>query len=475
MENKNILVVDLDGTLVKTDMFFETAWSVLSNDFKAAFRAIKYIFSGRASLKQHLAAHAQVDPAHLPYNQTVLEFIRDWREADGRVALVTASDRVVAEAIAGHIGLFDEVHASHGERNLKGPIKAEFLVERFGAGNFDYMGDARADLAVWKEAERAITVNAPASLKRAVEAISTNTAHLGSQNINWKSYAKALRPHQWLKNILIFLPIIAAHDTSSDSLLATLVAFISFSLVASSVYVLNDLLDLSADRVHPRKCNRPLASGDIPLSHGSFMAPGLLILGLLTSLAVGRVEFIGIILAYYVLTTAYSLTLKRRLVIDICTLAGLYTFRVLAGGAAAGLPLSVWMLAFSIFVFLSLAAVKRQAELVDGMASGRENISGRAYRVEDLPVVATMAIASGYISVLVMALYINSPAVQNQYGYPQLLWGVCPILLYWISRMVMIAHRGWMDDDPIIFAARDRVSRICGLLIAGIVISASLL
>lgn len=475
MGNQNILVVDLDGTLIKTDMLFETAWSVLSSNIKASFTVIKYLFSGKAILKQKLAAIAQIDMGLLPYNDTVLEFIRDWREGGGRVALVTASDQVIAEAIASHVGLFDEVHASQGGRNLKGPIKAEFLVERFGPENFDYIGDARADLPVWQCAKRAITVNASASLKKAVDAISTNSVHLGSHNLDWKSYAKALRPHQWLKNTLIFVPAIASHDASSETWLEVLLAFIAFSLVASSVYVLNDLLDLSADRDHPRKRSRPLASGDIPLIHGSLMAPGLLVLGLLTALTVGRLEFIGIILAYYVLTTAYSLTLKRRLVIDICTLAGLYTMRVLAGGAATGLPLSVWLLAFSIFIFLSLAAVKRQAELVDGISTGRIQATGRAYRAEDLPIVAMMAIASGYVSVLVLALYINTPAMQNLYSYPQLLWGVCPILLYWISRMVMITHRGKMEDDPIIYAVRDRVSRVCGVLIAGIVISASLL
>ena len=347
--------------------------------------------------------------------------------------------------------------------------------DQFGAGNFDYIGDARADLPVWEKAKRAITVNASASLKKAVEAISSDTEHLGSQSIDWRPYVKALRPHQWLKNLLIFVPAIASHNISSDTWLEALLAFIAFCFVASSVYVLNDLLDLSADRNHPRKRFRPLASGDIPLIHGSFMALGLLILGLLTALTVGRLEFIGMISGYYVLTTAYSLSLKRRLVIDICTLAGLYTLRVLAGGAATGLPLSVWLLAFSIFVFLSLAAVKRQAELVDGMATGRLEAAGRAYHVEDLPIVAMMAISSGYVSVLVLALYINTPAMQSLYSHPQLLWGVCPILLYWISRMVMLSHRGRMDDDPIVFAARDWVSRICGLLIAGIVISGSLL
>lgn len=471
MSEKPILVIDLDGTLIKTDMLFESFWAALSEDIRTAISTLKDLLIGKAHLKARLAERVDADAALLPYDQAVLNVIRKWRDDGGRVALVTASDRKFAEAIANYLGLFDEVHASDGVRNLKGRVKAEFLVERFGAGNFDYIGNARADLPVWKDARRAITADAPASLRKAVESVSSDVQHLGTENRKWTAYAQALRPHQWLKNILIFLPAIAAYNSSADTWVAAFVAFVAFSLVASSVYVLNDLLDLSADRAHPRKRYRPLASGSVPLSHGSLMAPGLLIAGFVSALAVGRLEFIGVILGYYVLTTAYSLSLKRRLVIDICTLAGLYTMRVVAGGVATGLPLSVWFLAFSIFVFFSLAAVKRQAELVDGMATGRVQATGRAYNVEDLPIVSMMAIASGYVSVLVMALYINTPAVQSLYNYPQLLWGICAILLYWISRMVMIAHRGNMDDDPIVFATRDRVSLICGLVIAGIVIS----
>jgi 4-hydroxybenzoate polyprenyltransferase len=285
---------------------------------------------------------------------------------------------------------------------------------------------------------------------------------------------RSLRPHQWLKNILIFLPAIAAHDLSAQTWLSAILAFIAFSLVASAVYILNDLLDLSADRDHPHKRTRPLASGDVPLAHGTLMVPVLLLLGAAFALAVGSWEFLAIMLAYCIATTAYSLTLKRKLILDICTLAVLYTVRIFAGSVATGIPLSVWLLAFSIFFFLGLAAVKRQAELVDGLAKGREQAARRAYHVDDLPIVAMMAIASGYVSVLVLALYISTPTVQSLYSHPSLLWGVCLVLLYWISRMVMIAHRGNMDDDPIVFAVRDKVSRICGVLIVGIVVAGSL-
>jgi 4-hydroxybenzoate polyprenyltransferase len=251
-------------------------------------------------------------------------------------------------------------------------------------------------------------------------------------------------------------------------------AFVAFCLVASSVYVLNDLLDLEADRSHPRKRNRPFASGAIPLAHGIAISIGLTAAGILTAFAVGRLEFLALLLCYYGLTLAYSLDLKRRLVIDICTLATLFSMRVLAGGLATGIPLSEWLLAFSIFIFWSLAALKRQAELAEGAANGRLQAVGRAYHSNDLPMVTAMAIGSGYVSVLVMALYLNSPKVQSLYAQPQFLWGICLVLLYWISHMAMAAHRGNMDDDPIVFALRDRVSQICGLLIAGLALAANL-
>ena len=267
-----------------------------------------------------------------------------------------------------------------------------------------------------------------------------------------------------LKNLLVFVPMLAAHDLSGTTILATLLAFLAFSLVASSVYLLNDLLDLAADRAHPRKRLRPFASGEVPLIRGTLWAPGLLAAGVLIAASVGWLFLLTMVL-YYVTTLAYSFGIKRRAVIDICALAGLYTLRIVAGGAATGIPLSVWLLAFSIFFFFALAAVKRQAELVDGLAAGRASASGRAYEVGDLPLVSQMALSSGYVSVLVMALYLNSPTVQTLYPNPAPLWGICLILLYWLSRVVMKTHRGVMHDDPVVFAVKDRVSLVCGALI----------
>ena len=277
-----------------------------------------------------------------------------------------------------------------------------------------------------------------------------------------------------MKNALIFLPMLAAHQINGASLFASLLAFIAFSLVASSVYVLNDLLDLDADRAHPRKRLRPFAAGSIPIASGTWMAAGLLGLGAVIAAFLGP-TFFAVMVGYYALTTGYSLYLKRRIVIDICVLAGLYTARIVAGGAATGIPLSVWLLAFSIFFFLSLAAVKRQAELVDNVKQGKLKASGRGYHVDDLPIISMISISAGYVAVLVMALYVNSPAVMQLYAHPQTLWGVCAILLYWITRAVMLAHRGAMHDDPVVYAAKDRLSQVCFLIILAFVLAGAVL
>lgn len=468
-----LLVVDLDGTLLNSDMLYESFWSAFGRDWRSPFVAAAALSRGRATLKRYLATAARVEVSTLPYDEQVIKFIESWREIGGRTALVTASDAMFAEAIADHLGIFDEAHGSDGGLNLKGEEKGQFLEKRFGPKGFVYMGDAPADLPVWRRAARAITVNAPAALQRKVECACDTAEHLVTEAKLVRPYIRALRPHQWLKNVLVFLPILAAHQLDGPTLLASLMAFMCFSLVASSVYVLNDLLDLAADRAHPRKRNRPFASGSIPLAHGTWMAAGLVILGAIVAVAIGW-DFTLVVAAYYLLTIAYSLNLKRRIVIDICVLAGLYTARIIAGGVATGISLSVWILAFSIFFFLSLAAVKRQAELIDSAERGDLKASGRGYHVDDLPIISMIAIGAGYVSVLVMTLYVNSPAVVKLYTHPEALWGVCVVLLYWITRTVMVAHRGHMHDDPVVYAARDRISQLCFLIVLAFVLIGAL-
>ncbi|TCM78977.1 UbiA family prenyltransferase [Rhodovulum steppense] len=461
-----LLAVDLDGTLLRSDMLFESFWSACGRRWWQPFATLRALARGRAGLKRYLAEHACIDVATLPYDATVIEYIRRFQDVGGRTVLVTAADELLARRIADHLGIFDEVHGSDGVINLKADRKAAFLNDRYGVGRYAYMGDSRADLAVWAQAGHAVTVNAPSSLRDAVAAMKPAAEHLSSMPTVPSDYLRAIRPHQWLKNILVFMPMLAAHVVEIGAFAASLMAFMAFSLIASSVYVLNDLLDLAADRAHPRKRERPFASGRIPIAHGTWLAGGLFLAGAVVSLALGPAFFL-VMAGYYLLTTAYSLALKRRVVIDICVLAGLYTLRIIAGGVATGLTLSVWILAFSIFFFFALAAVKRQAELVDSGRRGKLAASGRGYAVEDLPVISMMAIGAGYVSVLVMALYVNAPSTQELYTRPEALWGICCVLLYWISRTVLLAHRGQMHDDPVVYAAKDRISLLCFLLILG--------
>jgi len=467
-----VLVVDLDGTLIRTDTLYECFWAGMSDNWRTFFTALSGLRAGRAVLKRKLEQAGRVDVASLPYNETVLDYVRDWRASGGRAALVTAADEVLARRVAEHLQLFDEVHGSDGATNLKGAEKAELLDRRFGETGYVYVGDSPSDLSVWKGARKAVTVDAPASLRRKAAQLGVDCEDLGAAAR--PAYFAAFRPHQWLKNVLVFLPVFAAHSYAPEILWQALLAFVAFSLVSSTGYVFNDLMDLRADRAHPRKCRRPLASGRVPIAHATFMLPVLFLAGLGLA-ALSGPGLLGLVAGYFVLTTTYSSVLKQRAIADIGTLAGLYTLRIIAGGVATGLGLSVWLLAFSMFFFFALAAVKRMAELVDLQKRGATVAKRRNYNVEDLPVISQMTTASGFISVLVLALYLNSPAVQQLYTAPWVLWGICLVLMYWISRIVLITHRGKMLDDPIVFALRDRTSLVCVALVAGFAVGAAAL
>ncbi|WP_137700753.1 UbiA family prenyltransferase [Marimonas lutisalis] len=458
-------MVDLDGTLIRTDMLVETFWSCLStHPFKAICGAIAAV-RGKQIAKAILARHSQIDFASLPFEKAVLDLIRKHRENGGKTALVTAADEQIAKRISEETGLFDEVHGSTEQRNLKGRIKAEFLVERFGAKNFIYVGDSNADIPVWNEAAEAFVVGADTRLKERAKKTGTPTRLLKTRRASVADIIRAVRPHHALKNILIFVPLLTSQMWQAPAMGRAVIAFFAFSLIAFSVYLINDLLDLRSDRMHPKKMQRPFAAGDANLLHGSVVAMLLLFLGAVLSFFLGR-DFAVIATAYFVLTCTYSLVLKRYIIIDIGALSVLYSLRIVAGSAATGIEISVWLMAFSMFFFLSLASVKRQAELVSVGEHGRHEVAGRGYFAPDLALVAQMALSSGFISVLVLALYINSPEILVLYKNPEVFWGLCAVLLYWLCRLVFLAQRGQMHEDPLIFAVRDRVSYFCGALFA---------
>lgn len=479
-----VLVVDMDRSLLRSDTLHEALIAFVAAEPWRIPALCGWLRLGKAGFKQRLADELIVEAAGLPVNECVVELIGKARDEGRRVVLVSAADQRQVDAVAAHLGLFDEAHgtgtgaldgsdpgSNRDGSNLGGHAKARFLVERFGAKGFDYVGDSRADLPVWAVARRAFTVGAPASLRAAAGRACGEVEHLAPRA--WlpdaAHYLRALRPHQWLKNLLVFLPLLAAHEPGAFG--AALLAFVVFSMTASSVYLINDLLDLAADRAHPRKRLRPFAAGTIPIARGAALAPALAGTALLLALLFLPSRFLAVLALYYVSTFAYSLVLKRQLIVDVWMLGALYTLRVLGGGEATGIPLTFWILGFSMFLFLALAAVKRQAELTDLVRSGREG-AGRAYQPDDLPILQGIALAAGYAAVIVLALYINSPGVVELYERPRLLWYVCPLLLYWISMMVMVTHRGRMTDDPIVFAVRDPASLVVLALTVMIVLVA---
>ncbi len=461
-----MLVVDLDGSLLKSDMLHECFWFAFGKNWRVPFLSANALVRGKAALKAYLQSEADIDVSSLLYDKVVIEYIHAHKAEGGRTALVTASNQILAKDIAEHLQIFDEAHGSDDAHNLKGSNKAKFLVERFGESGFCYMGDSAADLPVWQVCSKVVTVNATSSVCLQAEGLGKRIEHLNTTAKSLRPYINALRPHQWLKNILIFLPMLASHQYDVQMATSNVLAFIAFSLVASSVYVLNDLLDLNADRAHPRKRLRPFASGSVPIAHGSVLALALIGMGMFLATLLGWV-FIVTLAVYYLLSNLYSLYLKRKIVLDICVLSILYIIRVVAGGVVTDIELSLWLIAFLIFFFFSLAAVKRQAELVDMTQRGILMAKGRGYHVNDLPIICMVGLAGGYISVLVMALYVNSPEVQELYTVPNALLGICGVLLYWITRIVLLTNRGLMHDDPIVFAVKDRVSQVLLLIVLG--------
>jgi 4-hydroxybenzoate polyprenyltransferase len=467
------LCVDLDGTLIRTDLLWESVLLLLRRNPLYAFLLPVWLVRGRANLKRQISSRVQIDPACLPYNEELLAFLREQHRAGRPLLLATASYRDAAEPIARHLGIFADVAATTASLNLKGEEKRSFLVHRYGARGFDYAGNSTADIAVWKDCNRAIVVNASSNLRQRASAISTIEKEFPRRS-GWKAIPRALRIHQWIKNVLVALPMLTSHQILQPHLLLNaFLAFAAFSICASGVYVLNDLFDLKSDRLHPVKRNRPFAAGDLSIATGIILIFVLAAGSLALSLLLPRM-FLVVLAVYYALTLAYSAALKQILLVDVFLLGGLYVLRVLAGGAATSIALSPWLLAFCLFLFLSLALVKRYIELRSLPENKSAPVAGRGYFATDLPTIGAIGTGSGCMCVLVLALYINSPQVVPLYRAPAILWFLCPLLLYWISRVWVIASRGSMNVDPVQFMLHDRASYLTALCGAVIMILASL-
>ncbi len=399
---------------------------------------------------------AALDPALLPYNEWLVAYLREQKAVGRRLVLATAADMSMARAVADHLGLFDEVIASNGADNLKGAAKAAALVRRFGAKGFAYAGDSRADLAVWAAARRGITVNAAPRVAAAARKATAIEAEIADRPSLFRAALRAMRPYQWVKNLLVFVPIFTAHVvTDISAWIGALGMFAAFCAAASAIYILNDLFDLGADRRHASKRNRPLASGALPLGRGGVLAGLLLCLGLGLAAVDGT---LGVILLYAAASLGYSIRLKELPLVDVFLLAGLYTARLFGGGEATGHRLSLWLLCFSSFLFLSLALVKRVEELTGPGGTGGGRASRRGYVAGDAAILQIFGCAAAFASCVVLTLFVQSETAMQQYASPGLLWGTVPLMLFWQCRLWLSTARGYMHVDPIIYATRDWVS-----------------
>lgn len=457
------LVVDLDGTLLRTDTLIESLLDVAHRRPMQLLHLAAWLRGGRANLKRQLALRACIDPSTLPLNEELLTHLRALKRQGRRLVLATGADAHVAQAVADRLGLFDAVLSSDGQRNLSGASKRDLLVAEFGERGFDYVGNSVRDLPVWAAARRALLVGPSQRLRAKVERFAEVERSFGEAGSDWREYLRAMRVQHWLKNLLVFVPLMDAHRLGDPAmLLKGLLTFVCFGLAASGVYLLNDLFDLSGDRRHPHKRGRALASGRLPLLHGLLLVPALWLAAALFALAL-PLPFLATLGGYAVLNLAYSLRLKNYPVVDALALAVGYSLRVYGGSVATTVPVSSWLLVVTSALFFGLAMLKRYAEVVSLRPRLSAGARVRGYRVEDAPLIAGIGTAADCIAVVLLALYPVAIAPEA----PRLkLWFLSMLLLFWTGHMWLMAHRGSIHDDPVAFALRDPLSRAMGIAMA---------
>jgi len=465
----SVLFVDLDGTLIAGDL----RWEMLLAAWSGPAKGLWSFLTPRCG-----AAQPSVAVEMMPFREDVLTLLRQQKAAGRKIVLVSASGPDWVDPIVKHVGCFDDVLAL-GSVAVDQAVAKLAAIERYclqhGIESFGYVGDTRDDLLIWQQARDVYVVEPSRALHRAIVRMEKQPQVIVDRRSRAAAMFKALRPHQWAKNVLLAIPLVLAHKLFDPArLLSLAVAFVAFCACASAVYLLNDLADLAADRRHPSKRRRPFASGTLPLAYGPAMLAGLLLLAFGLSAAFLPWGFGALLAFYLVLNVLYSAWLKRKPIFDIMVLAGMYAMRVLAGGLAAEVVVSEWLLTFSLFFFLSLALVKRYSELHRLMNQQEVEVAGRGYVVSDLGLLCSMGISSGYLAVLVLALYVNSEPVRLLYKNTTPLWLVCGLLLFWISRTWFWATRGLVSEDPVVYALTDRGSLILGALSCGLLALAAL-
>ncbi len=471
------LFVDLDGTLIATDTLLESIVLLLKTYPLKIFLLILWVFKGKSYFKSKITQFNTVRADLLPYNEEVLNYIKEEKGKGRKIYLLTAANQMIADDVADYLGIFSGTFGSTDKVNLSGDRKLKTIFQTINNTQFDYIGNSKADIPIWEKSNKIIMVNPKTGIKnKFLKNDNVQLIRVSRKITKTKILVKEIRVYQWAKNLLLFLPIIMAHQFNNANLLAAaLWAFVSFSFCASAVYILNDLLDLETDRKHPTKKNRPLASGLMSVTTGVLLIFLLLFTSVFISVKMLSTAFLLILIIYMIFTTAYSIILKQIMLIDVIVLGGLYTLRIAAGSFATGVEVSSWLLVFSMFFFLSLAFMKRYADLILMKQNNQNEIAGRGYHIDDIDLVQKSGITSGFMAMLVLALYINSDNVIELYKSPMLIWFMIPVLFYWLMRMWMVTNRGEMADDPIIYAIRDRTTYVVMTIIGIIMILAATL
>ena len=471
-DRQSPLFVDLDGTLIKSDWMLEAILAMIRVNPISIFRIAIWLAKGRSNLKRHLAEAVLVDIPSLPANHEFLEFLKQEKSKHRELILISASDQKAVSAVSEHYDLFDAAIGSDGTINLKSGAKLTRIREYIKDGDFSYAGNSDADFTVWQEAEEIIVVNAESSIAKKAKSLTTQQRPLlefDKPPSLLPRLLKAMRLHQWLKNFLVFLPLILSHRLGeTDLIILTVLAFISFSLCASSVYFVNDMLDIESDRQHNSKSKRPFAAGTLPLQYGVLGAPLLFLLSLGFASLVGT-QFFAVLMGYWLITCLYSLYLKRLYLLDALTLSLLYTLRIIAGSAAIAITTTTWLIAFSGFLFLGLALLKRTTELRNLVMGGQVTTRGRDYSTDRLRVVTVLGVMSSAASILVFMVYINASNITYLYDRPVLLWAICPLIIAMLAGVWCKAYAGTLDEDPVLFASHDRLSQIM-LILSGTIL-----
>ncbi len=466
------LCVDLDGTLVKSDTLIDSLL-VLARSHPALLFALPFqVVRGKAAFKAFVTSHVSLDVVHLPYNRKLLEFLHEERARGRAIYLATGADVRLAERVAAQLGIFAGVLGSDGSTNLTGNRKLDRLRSQLGNSAYDYIGNGVPDLPLLAEATEVLVANPSLllGLRLRMRGIQPHRTFI-ERSRPFAPAIRAMRPHQWAKNLLIFLPLLLAHVIPLKLFLNGLLAFCCFSLTASSAYIVNDLLDIESDRRHRQKHSRPFASGDLSALAGLSMALVFLLLGLSGARLLPTAFFLWLLL-YLGSTLAYTWLLKRLALVDVMVLSGLYVLRLVAGSAATQSHISQWLAGFSAFLFLSLAIVKRFAELENLRQRGLPPKNGRGYLLADTDQLRSFGTASAFAAAVVFAIYISSPDVTLLYRHPHLLWLIMPLLILWLWRVWLLASRGELDEDPLVFALTDRASLALGAAVAAIALLA---